>query len=166
MPLRVFSSNFLVHLSNRAKVSPRHRQHHNIHAHVDEPVQRLFNAIEIDSYVRPHRHLIDLKWELLLGIRGRLALITFEAGGEIDRIVPIGTNADDAVGAELDPDVWHTIIALERRSILFEVKQGPYTSDAAKEMAPWSPPDGTHEASRYLRGLRTRTLEVLGRADT
>lgn len=161
MPLQVFSSAFLVHLSNRAKASSRRRQHHNIHTHEDEPVQRFFNAIEIDSYIRPHRHLICLRWELLLGIRGRLALLTFEGGGEIGRIVPIGTNADDAVGVELDPDEWHTIIALEAGSILFEVKQGPYDPDDAKEMAPWSPPEGTCEALHYLRELRARTLALL-----
>lgn len=158
-----FSTSFFDDLVARAEESPRRRQHHNLHADYADPVQRMFNAMCMDSYIRPHRHLVEARREVLLAARGRLALITFRDGGEMDRVVPFGSEAGDAFGAELDPDQWHTILALEPGSILFEVKQGPYDPDSAKEMAPWSPPEGSSEAPQYLRQLHERAREAAAR---
>jgi cupin fold WbuC family metalloprotein len=60
----VFGSEYLDELSGLAKVSPRLRQHRNIHTSYDDPCQRLFNAIEPESYIRPHRHAADPRDEL------------------------------------------------------------------------------------------------------
>lgn len=155
-----FSSAFLEKLVSAAEASPRRRQHFNLHSDFADPVQRLFNVLCLDSYIRPHRHLLDLKPETLLAVRGRLALITFEEEGAVDRIIPFGTATNDSVGAELDPHQWHTVIALEHTSILFEVKRGPFDPTAAKDLALWSPAEGTRDVAWYLRELRARAHEV------
>ena len=70
-----FSDTYLNSLTQAAHDSPRRRQSRTIHITTDDPCQRLFNAIEMDSYVRPHRHKIDPKVETLFAIRGRFLLV-------------------------------------------------------------------------------------------
>ena len=59
--MKVFSSQYLDDLTSAAENNPRKRQHRNIHQDYSEYCQRLFNAIEPDSYIRPHRHASDPK---------------------------------------------------------------------------------------------------------
>lgn len=154
MAFDVFSAAFLDDLVARAEQSPRRRQHANIHRDYADPVQRLFNAICTDSYIRPHRHCRDGKRESLIAVRGRFALIAFDGSGNIEAASPFGTARGDDAGVELAPQQWHTVIALERGSILLEVKAGPFDPGAAKEMASWSPEEGSAEAAAYLAELR------------
>lgn len=155
MPSREFTASFLDALYRRAEAAPRRRQHHNIHTGPDEPVQRLFNAICPDSYIRPHCHRVDPKHELLMAIRGRFVLVIFDDAGTAVRRVPFGSSAELAAGAEVAPEEWHTVIATEAGSILLEIKQGPFDASAAKELAPWSPEEGSTEANDYLRHLHS-----------
>jgi cupin fold WbuC family metalloprotein len=154
MPFSKFTPVFLADLIDRAKSSPRRRLHYNIHSHADEPVQRLFNAVCADSYIRPHRHLIERRHELLIAVRGRLALILFEDDGRVRSSLPFGCDPGLAAGAELEPSQWHTVVALEECSILLEVKEGPFNPSATKELAPWSPEEGAPSATSYLQELR------------
>ena len=61
-----FSQKLVVSLTKKARESPRFRQHFNIHRSYDDPCQFLFNAIEINSYIQPHRHSLDPKDEYLV----------------------------------------------------------------------------------------------------
>jgi cupin fold WbuC family metalloprotein len=71
--MKILNSALLADLTAQAQANPRLRQNLNLHADYDEPCQRLLNAIEPGSYIRPHRHLTDPKPECFIGIRGRLA---------------------------------------------------------------------------------------------
>jgi hypothetical protein len=50
MSIKVFSVEYLDDLTHQAAGAPRRRQHRNIHTDYTDPCQRLFNAIEPDSY--------------------------------------------------------------------------------------------------------------------
>lgn len=162
MPTASFSPEFLHGLIDRAEASPRRRQHHNVHADPCDPVQRLFNAVCPDSYIRPHRHRATARPELLLAVRGRFVLVAFDDSGSMTTAVAFGTAHGDHAGVELGPDEWHTVIALQP-SVLFEVKHGPYRPELAKETAPWSPEEGSAQAADYLDRLRAGALAMLGR---
>ncbi|MCR5871134.1 MULTISPECIES: WbuC family cupin fold metalloprotein [unclassified Sphingomonas] len=167
MALADFSPNFVADLVSRARGSARRRQHFNIHAEYADPVQRLFNGIEPDSYIRPHRHLSDPKRECLIGVRGAFALIAFDAEGGIERIVHFGAAPDLSIGVELDHGQWHTVIAKAPGSVLFEVKQGPFDPLAAKNLAPWAPEEGSGAAVAYLEWLhRAATRRGLDHSGT
>lgn len=162
-----FSTSFLDDLVSQASLSPRRRQHHNVHSGPEEPCQRLFNAIGMDSYIRPHRHLLDPRNELLVAVRGSFAVLTFDDRGKIAGAVRLFVG-DDAAGArhfaagiELEPEDWHTVIALVPGSVLLEVKAGPFSATAAKEFASWSPAEGEAAAAAYLDTLRA-CLPALG----
>ena len=57
----------------RAKQSPRLRMNHNFHERLDDPVNRLLNALEPGTYLRPHRHSNPDKTEIFLLLRGRVS---------------------------------------------------------------------------------------------
>jgi cupin fold WbuC family metalloprotein len=160
-----FSTSFLDDLVFRAALSPRSRQHYNVHSGPHEPCQRLFNAIGMDSYIRPHRHLLDPRNELLVAVRGSFAVLKFDDRGVVAGAVRMsaGEGAPGAgrlaAGVELEPEDWHTVIALVPGSVLLEVKAGPFTASAAKEFASWAPEEGDAAASAYLQGLRARLAE-------
>jgi len=154
--MKTFDAEYLNNLTAQAKSSPRLRQHRNIHNSYQDACQRLFNAIEPGSYIRPHRHIADPRDELLIAIRGSMALVTFDDQGSISGILCFGTEktgSDLAVGAEVDPSTWHTVVALEVGSVLLEVKAGPFDPNQPKDLAPWAPEEGSPAAESYLLHL-------------
>jgi cupin fold WbuC family metalloprotein len=154
--MKVFNADYLNELTAGAKVNPRKRQHRNIHESYADPCQRLFNAIEPGSYIRPHRHAIDPRDELLIAIRGLMALVTFDEQGKVTGVLRFGAHGKDqgvAVGAEVPTDTWHTVIALEPGSVLLEAKAGPFEPSQPKDLAPWAPDEGSAEAWAYLNRL-------------
>ncbi len=76
--MKTFDATFLKSLSENAKRDSRGRRHSNVHASFEYPYQRLFNAIEPGSYIRPHRNASDPRDELLISVGGALALVTFD----------------------------------------------------------------------------------------
>jgi cupin fold WbuC family metalloprotein len=132
------------------------RQHLNIHQSYDDPCQRLFNAIGINSYIRPHRHSLDPKTESLFAVRGLFALVLFDQHGNPRNVIRFGSESAGgkvAAGVELSPGDWHTVVALSEGAVLLELKAGPFRPDAAKELASWAPEEGGDAALSYLRSL-------------
>ena len=159
MDIENFSSEYLDELTQAAEQSSRQRQHKNIHQHYNEPCQRLFNAIGINSYIRPHRHSIDPKDECLIAVRGLMSLVVFDDIGQVLQVVQFGVQTNAAktpmsVGVNLPDGPWHTVISEDSCSILFEAKSGPFNPEQAKEWATWAPEEGTPEALEYLMQLK------------
>lgn len=155
MSAKVFSSHLFETLVGQAGASPRKRQHLNIHEKYEDPCQRFFNAIGTDSYIRPHRHLLDPKAESIIAIRGMFALVLFDGHGSVERVERFGTEGRCAnAGVEVAPGTWHTIVALTPEAVLLELKGGPFLPGAAKEPASWAPDEGTDAAAGYLRFLQ------------
>lgn len=154
--MKIFTNEYLNNLSNLALESPRKRKHSNIHTSYQEKCQRFFNAIEPDSYIRPHRHASDPRDELLIAIRGLMVLVTFNENGDLNNFLYFGSqNHTGAMscGVEVPADVWHTVIALETGCILLEVKEGPFDPDRPKDLAPWAPEEKSIESFSYLKKI-------------
>ena len=157
MKINKFSFALLDSLVVKTKISPKLRQHQNIHESYQDPCQRIFNAIDMKSYIRPHRHLLDHKKECLIALCGIMALIVFNDTGQVVETIRFGTekhkNEALNIGVELPPMAWHTVIPLIPGSILFEVKEGPFDPTLAKEWAPWAPEEMTTESEIFLTRL-------------
>ena len=158
MGIKVFSLTDLDKLSEEAAHSPRRRQHRNIHADYAEPCQRLFNAIEPGSYLRPHRHLVGQGPEPMVAVRGLMHLVVFHDDGEIAETQLLGAgrhvgHQQVSFGVETPPEIWHTVVSVEPGSILLEIKAGPFDPSAPKLFAPWAPEEGCPEADEYLKVL-------------
>lgn len=143
-------------LSAAARAEPRLRKNLNLHDSYDDPCQRLLNALEPETYIRPHRHWADAKPECFVGLRGAMALVLFDDRGGITDILRFGP-AEEAFGADLPPGLWHTVVCLEAGSVFFETKPGPYRPMTDKDMAPWAPAERSPEAEAYLAQLVAKT---------
>lgn len=150
--MKLIDNKVLDQLSREAADSPRLRKNLNLHDDYTDPCQRLFNAMEPGTYIRPHRHLFPPKPECFMAIRGKLALIVFSDEGVVERVVPFGPGCD-VVTIDLPAGMWHTLISLEPCSIFFETKPGPYEPLSDKDFAPWAPAEGSPEVEAYLAAL-------------
>jgi cupin fold WbuC family metalloprotein len=158
MNITVFSTDYFNDLAEKAAGSPRRRQNRNVHASYADLCQRMFNAIEPDSYLPPHRHSPLQGNETMVAVRGLLALVIFDDFGRITESLLVGAGLYTgregvAAGADIPPLRWHTILALESASILLEVKAGPFDPHLPKEVAPWAPEEGTPDAHHYHQNL-------------
>ena len=156
--MKIIDRKKLDRLSKEAAAAKRLRQNLNLHDDYADPCQRLFNAMEPGTYVRPHRHLDPSRSECFMAIRGRMALVVFTDDGEVDRIVPFGDGCE-TVAIDLPPAMWHSLVSLEAGSIFFETKPGPYVPLSDKDFAPWSPAEGSTEAESYLANLMEKVSE-------
>ena len=156
--MNVFYEKSLKELNESAVSNSRLRQHLNIHDSFQEPCQRLFNAVNVRSYIQPHRHFLDSKKELLLAVKGKFAIIEFSGIGGFKNFTIFGSekycnSEDSSYGVEIPTECWHTVIALVKGSVLLEVKQGPFIPDSAKELASWAPSAGSSAVDDYVRSL-------------
>jgi cupin fold WbuC family metalloprotein len=142
--LKTITDKQLYRLSGEAAATPRLRKNLNLHPVPEDPVQRLFNAMEPGTYVRPHRHARPESWELMLAVRGAFAILVFDDGGKVlDRIDLSGAGGPAAV--EIPAFTWHAVVSLAPETVMFEVKPGPYSPVEDKDFAPWAPLE--HEAA-------------------
>ena len=133
--------------------SPRRRVIQPLHRHEQATLHRMFNAVQPDSYIPPHRHVDPPKAESWLVLRGRLAFFTFDANGVIEHCAEIGVGGP-VFGVDLEPGVYHTFFALEPDTVVFEVKDGPYAPASDKTFPAWAPPEGSAQAAPYLAWLK------------
>ncbi|MBF6613659.1 MAG: WbuC family cupin fold metalloprotein [Chloroflexi bacterium] len=119
-----------------------------------EVLQRMLNAIEPESYARPHQHRDPDKPEVFVALRGSVLLVRFDENGTpLEGII---VSAEGPVrGAEVPPTAWHSLISLQSGTVLFEAKEGPYDAATDKRFAPWAPPEEDHEAGlAFIARLR------------
>lgn len=143
--MKIITHDALGHLSQQAAQSPRRRRNLNLHDVLDAPVQRLCNAIEPGSYVRPHRHDGAI-WELFSVLVGTVRLLSFDDDGAVTDAVTLGARGDAAL-VELPGGIWHSLVALDPGSIIFEIKPGPYRPLDDKDFAAWAPAEDAPEAA-------------------
>ena len=151
--MRLIDKKLLDETTLRAKQSPRLRMNYNFHETPDDPINRLINAMEPGTYLRPHRHKNPDKNEAFLLLRGKAALFLFDNDGHVTEKIILDP-ANGAYGGEIPPGVWHTLIILETGSVVYEIKQGPFIPLSPENMAPWSPvAEDTVAAKTYMDEL-------------
>jgi cupin fold WbuC family metalloprotein len=142
-----------------ARDSPRGREIHVLHDGDTDNPQRMLNAIEPGSYVTPHRHALVPKAESLVLLRGCAAVVIFDDDGapQIEALLSLQAQGPGVgVAFDLRAGVWHTMLALETGTILYEMKGGPYDPRTDKQFPPWAPQEGTAESRSYLAQLEDR----------
>ncbi|MDJ1504083.1 WbuC family cupin fold metalloprotein [Xanthocytophaga agilis] len=139
-------------VTEKARTVPRLRMNHNFHQTPTDLLNRMLNAMEPGTYVRPHKHENPDKREAFLILRGRILVVAFDEKGEIKDHVELNPVLGN-FGLEIPPRTYHTLIALETGSVLYELKDGPYNPTDDKQFAPWAPEEGTTEATTYMENL-------------
>lgn len=136
--MKIIDETLLNETAKRALQSPRQRMNYNFHERLDDPVNRLLNAMEPGTYLRPHRHLNPDKDEIFLLLRGRIAVFIFDDKGNVTETIILDPKTG-VYGAEIAPGVWHGLLVLESGSVMYEVKPGPFAPLAPENFALWSP---------------------------
>ena len=159
MIVHKISTKLLTLLSQEANLSFRGRQHQNLHDSYSAPCQRLLNEITSESYIRPHRHLLDPKCESLFAVRGCFCLMIFSSEGLVVDNIYFGSEKYlnekiTNVGVEIDSGIWHTVIGLSENATLLEVKAGPFMPANAKDYPNLAPCENTLGAKDYFDNLK------------
>src|SRR5215207_6299774 len=142
--------------------SPRLRMIQPFHRSEQDTLHRMLNAVQPDSYVRPHRHLDPPKAEAWIVLRGR------SCSSPSRRTAPFTAVSNcepprHRLWVDLAPGVFHTFLAIEPDTVVYEVKTGPYSASDDKTFASFAPAEGTPEASQYLKHLRQESARRLQR---
>ena len=145
-------NKLLDEVTAKARESPRLRMNHNFHPELDDPVQRLLNALEPWTYIRPHKHAT--KEESFVLLRGSVLAVVFNDDGTI-RDHCILSAATGNLGVEFEEDSFHMLTSLESASVVFEIKEGPFVPHTEASSAPWAPREGTPGSRDFLTGIFT-----------
>jgi cupin fold WbuC family metalloprotein len=150
--LKIVSPKLLDELCQKAKNLPRKRLNFNFHDDLADPINRMLNALEPGTYLQPHKHETPDKREVFIVMRGSLVVVFFDDSGNPTEFVLL--NRDNGnFGVEIPVGAWHTVIALESGSVVYEFKDGPYFPLNDKNFASWSPKEGEAGCEEYLKNL-------------
>ena len=146
-------------LQEQAGQSERKRKILNFHKKAADPLQRMVNCLNPGSYVPPHNHQHPEKREVFILITGRLLYLEFDDDGEIINKAILDRNKSQW-GVEITPGSYHTIIALEENTCVYELKDGPYDPETDKYIAPWAPEENALESRDFLRQLLEKSKSL------
>ncbi len=144
-------------LTGKARNSPRKRMNFNLHTELNDPLQRLCNAIEPGTYIRPHRHFEPPASEVFLMLRGSAVLLFFDDNGLVTEREILSAKGP-VIAVEIPPETWHAMAALELGTVFFEVKKGPYVKPDGPNVAEWAPAEGEAGATNVV--FRYQTARV------
>lgn len=121
--MTLIDESLLDNISEQAQSNPRLRMNYNLHQNLDDEVQRLLNALEPGTQLPIHRHPDTDETYILL--RGKIRTLFYDNSGNLTKTIDLSPN-EGAYGINIPAGQWHTLEVLEKGSIIFEVKKGPY----------------------------------------
>ncbi|MDD2994891.1 MAG: WbuC family cupin fold metalloprotein [Paludibacter sp.] len=129
--MKIIDSELLDGICKQAKENPRLRMNYNLHTELDEPVQRLLNALEPGTEIPVHRHRHSD--ETYLVIRGSLFVILFDENKKLLNKVLLDPK-EGTYGVSVPAGQWHSIEVLESDTVIFEIKEGPYMALTSEDI--------------------------------
>ena len=122
--MNIIDKNLLDAVSEKAIESPRLRMNYNFHETMDAKAQKLLNALEPGTELPIHRHLHTSESYILL--RGKIKVLFYNENKALVDSVELNP-LEGKYGVEIPAGQWHTLEVLEPGTVIFEVKDGPYT---------------------------------------
>lgn len=122
--MEIIEDQLLDQVSRKAKENQRLRMNYNFHTSPEAGAQRLLNALEPGTELPIHQHTHTA--ETYLVIRGKIKVLLYNDMKQItDTVVldPLQGN----YGVNIPIGQWHTLEVLASGTVIFEVKDGPYT---------------------------------------
>lgn len=121
--MKLIDEKLLNRVSTEAKKNSRLRKNYNLHQALNEPVQKLLNAMEPGTQIPIHRH--KDKEETLIVLKGDIQICFYN-----DNKIPVEkirlNPSDKNYGITIPAGVWHNLMVMEKGTVIFEVKEGPY----------------------------------------
>jgi len=159
--VKALTPSLIENLLQKATENPRKRIHYNLHESLEDPVQRLCIAARLGTYFRPHHHTSPATWELFVVLRGAAAFLIFDdiESGKVTYRIDLKAAGNSSHLAEIPQDCWHTLVVTEDKTVLLEIKQGPYHPLSDANFASWAPAEGTPAAKLFEKKLRLAKKE-------
>lgn len=120
----------------QAASSPRRRMHYDLRTSVEERdwrdmSQRMLNVLMADTVIPIHRHVETN--EVVIVLRGSGCEVVYDNyGQERERIELCVDSA--CPGVVVPKGAWHTFIAYEDGTVIFEAKDRPYDAETTEEV--------------------------------
>lgn len=121
-------------LLQASRESPRRRMIQQIQRDESASVQRLLNAMQLGTYIRPHCHPAEGASETVVLLQGKLGVVIFDDSGAVTESILLESGSL----IDLEPGVWHSMVCLAEDTVIAEFKKGPYNAEEDKEFASWS----------------------------
>lgn len=122
--MQLINEILLDEVSEKAVLSPRLRMNYNLHDSLEAKAQRLLNALEPGTQLPVHRHPHTAETYILL--RGRINVLFYNEDKQVQEKQELAV-ASGNYGVHIPAGQWHTLEVLESGTVIFEVKDGPYT---------------------------------------
>lgn len=129
--MKLIDESLLNEVTGQAKESLRLRMNYNFHDSLEAKAQRLLNALEPGTQLPIHRHPHTAETYLLL--RGKIKVLYYNDCREVTESVLL-SHQKGVYGIHIPANQWHTLEVLESGSVIFEVKDGPYTPLEEKDI--------------------------------
>ena len=92
-------------------------------------------------------------------MQGSIAIVIFDDYGKIADISEL-SKEKGVHAVEIPAKKWHTLVSLEEKTVLYEIKDGPYNVTTDKQFADWAPDEDSDKAVEYLEKIK---LAISGR---
>ena len=122
--MQFIDSALLNEVSKQAQENQRLRMNYNFHTTLDAPAQRLLNALQPGTDLPVHRHKHTAETYILL--QGELKVLYYNDNKKITETTVLNPLKGNH-GIHIPAGQWHTITVLAPDSVIFEVKDGPYS---------------------------------------
>lgn len=122
--MQLINDILLDEVSEKATLSPRLRMNYNLHDNLEAKAQRLLNALEPGTQLPVHRHPHTAETYILL--RGRINVLFYNEDKQVQEKQELFVGSGN-YGVHIPAGQWHTLEVLEGGTVIFEVKDGPYT---------------------------------------
>jgi cupin fold WbuC family metalloprotein len=149
---KLLTKELITSLLKQACCLPRLRTNHNFHSETSDPIQRMVVAMKKGTYIRPHRHFDEQKWEFAIALSGRMQILLFNTEGLLlakYELAPQG----ELIGIEVPFECFHTWLPLTEEASFFEFKSGPYSPQFSSQFPQWAPEETSRTAHAFLNKL-------------
>ena len=128
--MQIIDNELLDEVSRQARESERLRMNYNFHDSLDAKAQRLLNALEPGTELPVHRHCMTAETYIVL--RGRIRVYFYDDDKRVTEEVELAPSEGN-YGIHIPAGQWHTLEVMEKETLIFEVKDGPYTPIEPKD---------------------------------
>ena len=119
----LIDKKLLDEVTERARASERLRMNYNLHDSLEAKAQRLLNALEPGTLLPIHRHRHTAETYIVL--RGCIKVLFYNDEKLLTDVFLVRPD-EKVYGVHIPAGQWHTLEVLERDTVIFEVKDGPY----------------------------------------
>jgi Cupin domain. len=134
--MKVINKDLLQDVCKKALESPRLRMNYNLHDSLEAKAQKLLNALQKGTILPVHRHTHTSETYIIL--QGKIKVMIYsgdrDAKGNLIEKQSVILSPDSNLGIEIAANEWHTLEVMEDNSVIFEVKEGPYTPLSADDI--------------------------------